>query len=147
MNAVRRGAGAILKYLTPLYVVLVVLQVFFAGEGIFGIKEGQGLEDAKTLDLHRDFGFFIAQLGALVILILTLIWWPRNKRIMGHYIALAVLLFVQALLPSGGRWVGAFHPLNAFLILGLLIYLSVWWWRLGGDTAEPRVRQPAAAAP
>jgi hypothetical protein len=126
---VRRGAGAVLKYLTPLYVVLIIVQVFLAGEGIWGIKEGQALDDAKSLDLHRDVGFFLAQLGALVFLIFTLVWWPRNKRVMGLYILLVVLLIVQSFLPSAGRWVAALHPVNAFVILALVGYLSHWWWR------------------
>jgi hypothetical protein len=143
MNAVRRGAGAVLKYLTPLYVLLIIVQVFLAGEGIWGIKEGQGLEDAKSLDLHRDVGFFLTQLGALVFLILALLWWPRNKRLLGLYILLAVLLFVQSILPSAGRWVAALHPVNAFVILALVGYLSHWWWRRGGVEA----REPVAASP
>lgn len=143
MNAVRRGAGAVLKYLTPLYVLLIIVQVFLAGEGIFGIKDGQGLEDAKSLDLHRDAGFFLAQLGALVFLIVALLWWPRNKRLLGLYILLAVLLFVQSILPSAGRWVAGLHPLNAFVILALVGYLSHWWWRRGGVEA----REAVAASP
>ena len=146
MNAVRRGAGAVLKYLTPLYVVLIVVQVFLAGEGIFGIKDGQGLDDAKSLDAHRGLGFFLADLGAILFLVITLLWWPRNKRFLGLYILLAVLLFVQALLPSAGRWVAAFHPLNAFVILGLVGYLSSQWWRPDGALAKGSA-EPAAAAP
>jgi hypothetical protein len=147
MNAVHRGAGAVLKYLTPLYVLLIVLQVYFAGEGIFGIKDGQGLEDAKSLDLHRGFGFFLADLGALLFLIFALLWWPRNKRMLGLYILLAVLLFVQAALPGAGRWVAALHPVNAFAILALVGYLSHWWWRRRGNLAEPAAPGPAPAAP
>jgi hypothetical protein len=141
MNAVRRGAGAILKYLTPLYILLIFVQVFLAGEGIFGMKEGQSIEDAKSLDLHRDVGFFLAQLGALVFLILALVWWPRNKKVLGLYILLAVLLFVQSILPSGGRWVAALHPVNALVLVGLAGYLSSWW-RRGREAPEP-----VAAAP
>ncbi|HEX6701535.1 MAG TPA: hypothetical protein VF101_12480 [Gaiellaceae bacterium] len=143
MNAVHRGAGAVLKYLTPLYVVLIIVQVFLAGEGIFGIKDGQGLEDAKSLDAHRGFGFIIAQPGALLFLIVALLWWPRNKRILGLNILFAVLLIVQSFLPSAGRWVAALHPLNAFALLALAGYLSHWWWRRGG---EAEVREPVPVA-
>jgi hypothetical protein len=141
MNAVRRGAGAVLRYLTPLYILLIFVQVYLAGEGIFGMKEGQSIEDAKSLDVHRGLGFFLAQLGALVFLILALLWWPRNKKVLGLYILLAVLLFVQAILPSGGRWVAAFHPVNALVLLGLLGYLSSWW-RRGGEVPEPVAATP-----
>src|ERR671933_2559098 len=123
MTAVRRVVGAILRYLTPLYILLIFIQVFLAGEGIFGMKEGQSIDDAKSLDAHRGFGFFLAQLGALVFLILALLWWPRNKRMLGLYILLVVLLIVQSILPSAGRWVAALHPVNAFAILALVGYL------------------------
>ena len=136
MTAVRRVVGAILRYLTPLYILLIFIQVFLAGEGIFGMKEGQSIDDAKSLDAHRGFGFFLTDLGAIVFLVLALLWWPRNKRVLGLYILLAVLLFVQAILPSGGRWVAAFHPVNALVLLGLLGYLSSWW-RRGGEALEP----------
>ena len=46
MTAVRRGVAAILRYLTPIYILLIFIQVFLAGEGIFGMKEGQSIEDA-----------------------------------------------------------------------------------------------------
>jgi hypothetical protein len=147
MNAVRRGAGAVLKYLTPLYVVLVIVQVFLAGEGIFGIKDGQSLDDANSLNAHRDFGFFLTDLGAIVFLIVTLLWWPRNKRFLGLYILLAVLLFVQAILPSAGRWVAALHPVNAFVILGLLGYLSSQWWRPDGALAQRAEPQLVSTVP
>ena len=48
----------------PLYVLLMILQVFFAGEGIFGARDADStIEDAKQLDLHRGFGFFITKPG------------------------------------------------------------------------------------
>ena len=83
MTAVRRVVGAILRYLTPLYILLIFIQVFLAGEGIFGMKEGQSVDDAKSLDAHRGFGFFLTDLGAIVFVVLALLWWPRNKRVLG----------------------------------------------------------------
>ncbi len=136
MAGVRRGVAAILKYLTPLYFVAVVVQIFLAGSGIFGIEEGQGLEEATTLDPHRDVGWLLAQLGFLLFLILSLLWWPRNKRWLGAYLVLAVALLIQPFLTEGSRWVGAFHPLNGILILGLLAWLSDAWWRGRIDDAR-----------
>ena len=125
MAAVRRGAEAILRFLTALWLLAIIVQIFLACSVIFAIEEGQGLEEADSLDLHRGLGHIIAELGALLFLVLSLIWWPRDKRLLGAYIALALLLFpVQVLLAAGGEWVGAFHPLNGILILGLLGYLS-----------------------
>ena len=34
----RRGATAVLKWFSLLYVVLIVIQVYLAGEGIFGLN-------------------------------------------------------------------------------------------------------------
>ena len=148
MAAVRRGAGAILRYLTPLWLLAVLVQIFLAGSGIFGIEEGQGLEEADSLDPHRDVGHIIAEIGALLFLILALLWWPRDKRLLGLYIALALLLFpVQVLLAEGGQWVGAFHPLNGILILGLLAYLSYTMWRgQGRDESMTREATGSTAA-
>ena len=81
MAGVRRVTRSILRYLYPLYVLLIVLQVYFAGEGIFGARDTDTpIEDAHQLELHRGFGFFIAQPGALILLILALLAWFRNTR-------------------------------------------------------------------
>jgi len=143
MAGTRRVTRSILRYLYPLYVLLVILQVYFAGEGIFGARDTDSpIEDANQLDLHRAFGFFIAQPGALLLLILALLAWFPNTRLRAFSIVLPVLLFVQAILPSGGRWVAALHPVNALIILGMLGYLSSALWR-GAAVAE---EVPAAEA-
>ena len=56
MEGVRRGARAVMKWFAPLMVVLIVVQILLAGEGIFGIKKGPKLDDQKTLDPHRFLG-------------------------------------------------------------------------------------------
>jgi hypothetical protein len=134
MAGVRRVTRSILRYLYPLYVLLIVLQVYFAGEGIFGAGDSS-IEDANSLNLHRDFGFFIAQPGALLLLILALLAWMPNTRLRVLSILLPILLIVQSILPSAGRWVAALHPVNAFIILGLVGYLASSLWR-GAATAE-----------
>jgi len=51
MAGVRRVSRSILRYFVPLYGVLLIVQVFLAGEGIFGARDkGQLIEDTKTLD-------------------------------------------------------------------------------------------------
>jgi hypothetical protein len=71
----RRGARSVLKWFAALYVVLIVVQVFLAGEGIF------------------------------------------------VSIVLPFLAFFQMILAGLGRWGGAFHPVNAILLLGLFGWL------------------------
>ena len=133
MAGVRRGAGVVLRYLTPLFLIAILVQIFLAGSGIFGIEEGETVDEASSLDLHRDFGWTFSHLGGLLLLLVALLWWPRNKRLLGMYVVAAIALIVQPFLAEGGQWVGAFHPLNGILILGLLGYLSSLWWRRGGE--------------
>jgi hypothetical protein len=142
MEGVRRGARAVLRYFVALYVVAVIVQIFLAGEGIFGIKKNVSLDDQKTLDAHRGLGFFLADIGAIVFLILALLAWYPNKRIRWVSVALPFMLFVQGILGGGSRWVGAFHPLWAFVILGTLGWLAHRLWR----TSEALEAQPERAA-
>ncbi len=48
MERVRGGARVVLRYLVGLYVIAIIVQIFLAGEGIFGIKAG-----AKASQSHH----------------------------------------------------------------------------------------------
>jgi hypothetical protein len=141
MAGVRRGAQAVLKYLAPIFVIAIIVQIFLAGEGIFGIKRVDSLDDAKTLDPHRGLGFFLTLPGALLLLIVALLAWHPDRRVRIVSIILPFDLFLQSVLANTGRWAGAFHPLNGFLLLGLFIWLTHLLWRAkdlaveGGKTA------------
>jgi hypothetical protein len=155
----RRGATAVLKWFSLLYVVLIVIQVYLAGEGIFGLnvikhsddcdKKGANLTaehcigNSKTLDAHRALGFFLTFPGAILFLICALIAWHPNMRIRVVSILVAILTFVQMILPGGGRWVGALHPVNAFLILGMYLWLFLTLRK----EAPAEAAESAAAAP
>src|SRR5262249_19320464 len=106
------------------------------------------IEDAKSLNLHRDFGFIIAQPGALLFLIIALLAWVPDKRMRWITVGVPILLIVQSLLPSTGRWVAALHPVNAFLILGLLAYGSWVFWHSGVavESAEAEVKPEERSA-
>ena len=150
MTGVRRVARSILRYFVPLYGLLLIVQVFLAGEGIFGARDGdQTIENAKSLDLHRGLGFFLTMPGALLLLIVALLAWLPDKRQRTVSIILPFLLFVQMILAGLGRWVAAFHPLNAFLMLGLLGYLTMALWRheAVADVEPVRVEEQPAAEP
>ena len=156
----RHGARVVLKWFSLLYVVLIVIQVYLAGEGIFGLNVIKHSDDcnkksatahdlalcignSKTLDAHRALGFFLTLPGAVLFLICALIAWHPNTRIRVISILVAILTFVQMILPGGGRWVGALHPVNAFLILGMYLWLFLTLRKEApADAAEP-----AAAAP
>jgi uncharacterized protein DUF6220 len=132
---VRRGAVAVLRYYVPLFVFAVIVQIFLAGEGIFGIKGGPKLDDQKTLDPHRGLGYILAEPAALILLVLALLAWFPDRKMRWISIALPFLVFLQDPLSWGGRWSGAFHPLNAILVLALLGWLARRLWSGGGAVA------------
>jgi Family of unknown function (DUF6220) len=147
MQGVRRVARSILRYFIPLYGLLLIVQVFLAGEGIFGARDqDQTIDNAKTLDLHRGLGFFLTMPGALLLLIVALLAWLPNKRQRALSLILPVLLFVQMILAGAGRWVAAFHPVNAFLLLGIVAYLTMALWRAPAPVEEPMVAEEMPAA-
>jgi hypothetical protein len=134
VEGVRRGARSVLKWFSALYVVLIVIQVYLAGEGIFGLNNIRHSDDcdkagahcianSKTLDAHRALGFFLTFPGAILFLICALLAWFPSTRIRTVSIVVPILTFVQMILPGLGRWGGAFHPVNAILILGLYGWL------------------------
>jgi hypothetical protein len=154
----RRRAASVLKWFSGLYVVLIVIQVYLAGEGIFGLnvikhsddcdKKGANLHAAqcignsKTLDAHRALGFILTFPGALLFLIVALVAWYPNKRIRTISIVVPILTFVQMILPGTGRWGGALHPVNAILILGMYGWLFYTLRKEG-----PEVTTATAAVP
>jgi Family of unknown function (DUF6220) len=148
MQAVRRGAAAIYKVLIAVFAAAVVVQFFFAGAGVFGAMPDEdetitetGFED--KFELHSGLGGFLT-LGSLLLLILILIAWTGPRSI-GATFLLFVLMFVQGVLAAGDRWVGAFHPLNGLLILGLSSFLAWRAWR--GNLLIPPSELRGVAAP
>jgi hypothetical protein len=148
MAAVRRGAWVALKYVTTLYFLGVIVQFFLVGYGLFGMKKGSDIEHAGSLNAHRDFGWALSELGAILMLIVVLLAWPTPRRLLGLWILLIVLAFpVQPILAAAGvdhKWVGMLHPVNALILLGLS-------GRLAHSARTSRKREesaaPAAVAP
>jgi hypothetical protein len=132
MRGVRRGARSVLKWFSPLYVVLIVVQVFLAGEGVFRLRTVYDSDTCKqavcggstTLDPHRILGFVLTEPLALLFLVAALLAWHPNKRVRIVSIVVPILTFVQLLLAVAGKWVGGLHVLNAILILGMYGWLT-----------------------
>ena len=151
MAVVRRGAAVAQRYLVSLYFLGVVAQFFLVGFGLFGMKAGDTIGKANSLNLHRDFGWALTQFGGILLLITTLIAWqkPLRERV-GLYAVLCLLGFpVQPILAAAGehnRVVGMFHPVNAALLLGLSATLArrAWATRAVG---EPAVGTAAPSTP
>lgn len=108
-----RLAFAILAWL---FVGAVVVQVFFAGVGLFG---------AGDMRLHVEFGWGVAYLPVLVLLLA----WPARVGRRTVWLCLALFVMasvVQPTLPGLGDqlpWVAALHPPNALLVfwIGLIV--------------------------
>ena len=146
MAAVRRGAWVALRYVTTIFFLGVVVQFFLVGYGLFAMKHGATIDNAKSLNSHRDLGWILSTYGAPLMLILVLLAWPA-RRLLGAWIVLAVLGFFQAILAASGyhHWgLGMFHPVNAILLLGLSGRLAHYAWttRKSRDTASAPATAP-----
>ena len=138
----RPGVGArVYAVLSALLSLLVIVQVFLAGSGVFTM--------ARQLDADKSYSsaawnnsaywglhFFNAIAIALVILLMLgasfLARLPgRTRRFTGILLGLFVLQAVLGLIP----WpvpIAALHVLNAFAILAVALYLTRENWAFGG---------------
>lgn len=144
MNSIRRGAAVAQRYLVSLYFLGVVVQFFLVGLGLFGMKAGSNIDDAHSLNPHRDFGFILIDFGGALLLLSTLIAWQKPlPRKVGLYVVLCLLGILQGILATVGfhhKFVGMFHPVNALLLFGLSGSLAHRAW------AEARAVAPASEA-
>ncbi len=143
MNGVRHGARSVMKWFSPLYVVLIVVQVFLAGEGVFRLRTVYDSDTCKkavcggstTLDPHRFLGFILTLPLAILFLIVALLAWHPDTRVRVISLVVPILTFLQLVLAGIGKWVGSLHVLDAFIIM----------WMFGWLTYTLRREQPAAA--
>ncbi len=151
MNRVRQGTVWIYRILITLFAAAVVVEVFLAGLGIFRAMPGEDesvshetIED--KFDAHAALGDFLGG-GSLLLLIVILIAWTGPRSI-GATFGLAVLTVVQGILGGAGEEApiaGAFHAVNAFMVLGLALFLAVRAWR--GNLLIPPSQLRGAAPP
>lgn len=129
--------------------VMVVLQIAFAGYGAFYATsklqdEGSSITDKTFEDgfgIHIGFGYLV-WLAVMLLLVIGVIAGVGRWRL-GKHGVLALLLTLQIILAWGGSEspvTGAFHPVNAFVILGLT--LSIVW-----DGWQARKAASTAVAP
>ena len=145
MEALRRAAWVGLRYVTALFFLGVIAQFFLVGIGLFGMKHGATIDNAKSLDAHRGLGFILSDVGSVLMLVLVLLAWPARRQL-GLWILLAVLAFVQGVLATVGfhhKWVGMLHPVNALVLLGLSGQLARHAWAT--RRSREGARSPAAS--
>ena len=133
---------AIYRYGTAIVVLGVLVQIGAAGFGAFNASEHVSDEhplSEHTFDdgfsFHTGFGYVI--FVASVVLLLLALSARLRKRSVLFALALPVLVAVQIVLAwaaESTHWVGPFHALVAFVILGLAGGLAQYAWR--GDTVS-----------
>jgi hypothetical protein len=135
-----------LRYVTTVFLLGVIVQFFLVGYGLFAMKHGATIDNAKSLDSHRGLGWILSTWGGPLMLILVLLAWPA-RRLLGAWVVLAVLAFFQAILAASGyhHWgLGMFHPVNALILLGLSGRLAHYSWttRKSADAATAPATAP-----
>jgi hypothetical protein len=138
MSGASRTADKIFAGLAAITALAVVVQVFLAGVGVFGMDAPKA-EDAGSFDLHRGLGEIIG--GLTLLMLIAALVARASRRVMWTSIVLFLLAeFAQHGLASGGnsnKWVGGLHALD-----GVVILLMALWLHLD---SRPRLR--AASAP
>jgi hypothetical protein len=141
---------AVYRVWSLIVVAAVLLQIGFAGYGAFYVanKVDDNPVNENTFEdgwgLHAGFGYLVVLLG-LVFLLIALgarVGKPRTLRVLGLF----GLMILQVLLAWFGfeiPFIGVFHPINAFLILGLSGSLAYQAWR-GPAAVETVAPEPAA---
>jgi hypothetical protein len=146
MNAFR----AIYRIWVSLMTLAVIVQIGFAGYGAFdtadkvdgGTVDEDSYED--SFGAHIGLGYLIF-LGSILLLLLS--FGARGRQRILRSVGVLVLLVIQILLAWTGASApyaaGALHPINAFIILGLLGSITYREWKV--ERMAPR--EPAAAPP
>jgi hypothetical protein len=132
------------RYWILLLALWIVVLVFLAGYGIFdttgAAADGTANEDQveDAFSAHGGFGFFFGPASLLLFLFSLGARLGRNRVLLS--LAVLVLWFVQEVLAGAGEdapFVGALHPVNALVMLGLVGWLAYGSWRKWTDLGEP----------
>ena len=127
---------AIYRYLTALLFLAILVQIGAAGYGAFYASDksdpGPMTEHqfSHGFDFHSGWGYIVFY-GTILLFLLAVGSRLERRRVM-MTLVLALLTIGQIALAWGGESVpviGIFHPIVAFLILGLSgrIAFEAWW--------------------
>ncbi len=131
LTGVRRAADTGYAYLSALFFVAVLVQVFLAGEGVFGVNSPE-IGEASSFDAHRMWGGFVLAPLAGVLLILALAARESRRTIIVTVVLLLLVAFAQSVLASIGEsssWVGGLHALDGIVILLISAWIALVAYR------------------
>jgi heme A synthase len=144
----------IYRFWVSILTAAVVLQIFFAGYGAFDAAhklddKGSTIDQdsfENSFNAHTGFGYMIF-LGALVLLLLS--FGARGRARILRSLGVVLLVMLQIVLAWIGYGVpyvaGGLHPINAFIILGLLGSMTYREWKVERVAApEPVPATPSA---
>ena len=130
LTGARRIADTGYAYLSALVVAGVLVQVFLAGTGVFGI-DALDVADASSFDAHRAWGFVLAGLAG-VLLILALVAHESMRTVIAALVLFLLVVLAQSALASVAEdtpWVGGLHALDGIVILLLSAWMAHAAWR------------------
>jgi Family of unknown function (DUF6220) len=122
----RRTVDVAYGYLAAFFVLGVLVQVYLAGIGIFGINSTK-VADATSLDPHRAWGTVLMVLS-LILLILALIAWASRATVIWTLVLALLVIVAQTALAAAGdnsKWIGGLHALDGMVILLLSLWLAI----------------------
>lgn len=122
----RRGADVAYGYLAALFVLGVLVQVFLAGVGVFGIN-ARKVANASSFDPHRAWGS-VLMVFAIVLLIVALAAWQSRGTVIGTFVLALLVIVAQNGLAAAGdsnKWFGGLHALDGMVILLLSLWLAI----------------------
>jgi hypothetical protein len=133
------------RYGTVILAAMVVIQIGAAGFGAFNASEHLPHDSSvlreKTFDdgfsFHTAFGYIVF-VAAVVLFVLALASRMGRRRVL-HVLGLPIMVAVQIVLAwasESTHWVGPFHALLAFGILGASGRLVYEAWRGPVETAH-----------
>jgi hypothetical protein len=128
---------AIYRYWLALLVAAIVVQIGSAGYGAFyaADKSDPGPMTKHQFDhgfsFHTFFGYIIF-IGGVILFVLALLARLGRRRVLFSlaFALVVVLQIVLAVAGEGAPAAGVLHPINAFVVLGLIGSITVRSWAL-----------------
>lgn len=130
LSGARRMADIGYMYLSAVFVAGVLVQVYLAGIGVFGIN-ALDIGNASSFDAHRTLGGVLE--GVAVAMLILALAARESRRTLIAALVLAILVVVaQTALASAGdtnKWVGGLHALDGMVILLLSAWMAIAAWQ------------------